>query len=427
MVWGWAMKFEDELGWTENFTQKLPALSEEELELLSHPFREMRDGRDPRNTVYGFFEMVVMMLFSTLGGADGPYAMSTWCQTHAGWLSTFLNVTRDMPRGQTFANFLAALEPKSFSQALCELTESLHKEARKAGRGYCDDDEADEANPRHGVIAVDGKRLRRTFDKVKDKSALHLLSAFSTEMGLVLGQKAVPEGSNEITVLPGFLKLLDLKGKTVTIDAMGCQYKICDQIIRQGGDFVIGLKQNQKTLFEYAETRFRSAERRDFHSVKGEPLVHGHHDSHDKGHGRIEKRIVTTLAPSDFFYREHAQWKSIKSLVQVRSERTMTGTNTSHETRFYISSFAPENAALIAASIRAHWMVENTLHWTLDMTFKEDDSRARKNHIPQNLAALRRTGIGILKNDKTPRLSLKMKRMKCGWDPHFIPLTLGFS
>lgn len=278
------------------------------------------------------------------------------------------------------------------------------------------------------VIAMDGKHLKRTFDTIKEKSALHLLTAFHTALGLVLGQQMVDSKTNEITVIPELLKRLDIRGKTLTLDAMGCQYKICDQIVEQGGDFVIGLKGNQGSVRKACEKRFEYAESQLFDTdIKGQPFICDEviEEPSSTEHGRIETRRVTTLTPGEHFLNTHPQWKTIQSFVRVISERIIHGVRQT-ETRFFIASPAPNHVALVRDAIRAHWMIENRLHWSLDTTFREDDSRIRTGTGPHIMAALKRAALGILHNAPS-KDSLKIKRQRAGWNLSFLLKSFGFS
>ena len=265
------------------------------------------------------------------------------------------------------------------------------------------------------MVAVDGKTLRRSFDRAGNKGAVHMVSAWSSAQKLTLGARAVEEKSNEITAIPELLDLLALKGAIVTIDAMGCQRKIAEKIIDKGADYVFGLKGNQGSLREDVELLFTEQWACGFKDIAVTKA-----SSLDADHGRIERREV--VATEDIAWlKERHDWKGLRSIVMILSGReTAKGQET--EMRFHISSL-PADAEKLGAAIRAHWGVENALHWVLDVTFRDDDCRIRKKNAPANFTAVKRATINALR--KAPgKDSLKSKRLIAAWDEEYLAKTL---
>jgi predicted transposase YbfD/YdcC len=260
------------------------------------------------------------------------------------------------------------------------------------------------------VIAIDGKSVRRSFDK--GTKMLHVLSAFATEARLVLGQEKVSEKSNEITAIPLMLKWLDVKGHIVTIDAMGCQVKIANQIIEKGGDYIFSLKGNHGQLSEDVTTYFKDKE-----------LTQNiaSHVDYDKGHGRVETRECWVMDAVEWLKKRHPRWSSIQSVIKIQSVRESKVTT--KEVRYYISSLK-DTPDQVLKSIRSHWAIENTLHWTLDMSFNEDYSRIRKGNAPYAMAIIRHVALNLLQQIKTKRQSIKRLRKMCGWDNDTLDLVV---
>jgi predicted transposase YbfD/YdcC len=269
-------------------------------------------------------------------------------------------------------------------------------------------------------VAVDGKTLRGSFDTAAGQSPLHLVSAWASAARLVLGQVAVAAHSNEITAIPLLLKLLDLKGCIVTIDALGCQKEIAEAIRTQEADYVLTVKGNQETLYEDIATFFIDCLDRDFAGV-----AHRRCKTVDHNHGRHETRYYTVVAVPEAIRERHA-WRDWHSIGMVYAERQVGDEEVGVETRFFISSLAPKVKAF-ARAVRGHWGIENRLHWSLDVTFAEDQSRVRKDHGPANLGMLRRLALSILQQDTSSKDSLRGKRLSAGWDEdRLLKLLTGF-
>lgn len=320
------------------------------------------------------------------------------------WLEQFLTLAHGIPSHDTFGRVFAQIDPEQFEacfhswiQAVFELTEGQ-------------------------VVAIDGKRVRRSHDRRNGKSAIHLVSAWATANHLVLGQVKVDEKSNEITAIPELLELLVLNNCIVTIDAMGCQREIAEKIIDAEADYVLMVKDNQSHLLEDISFYFDLAQQNEFAKVK-----HDYHQTVNKGHGRVETRECWTICGEESlqFLRGHGNWKGLQTMVMVRRQRQIEG-EIEQETHYYISSL-PNDAEKLLHAIRGHWQVENSLHWVLDVAMGEDDSRVRKGYSPQNLGLLRRLALSLLKQEHTANVGIKAKQRKAGWDEDYLLKVLAVA
>ena len=291
--------------------------------------------------------------------------MELFGQSKRHWFAKFLDLANGIPSYDTFGRVFAALDAEQFQVCFASWVQAL---CEKLGGQ---------------VVAIDGKTLRRSHDQTVGREAIHMVSAWATESQLVLAQTEVDEKSNEITAIPAVLKLLDIMGCIVTIDAIGCQKEITTQIVDRGADYVLTLKANQGTLHDDVRSLFVYAKETDFADCD-------YHKTVGKGHGRVEVRECWTTANADYFafLNKPEQWPAFQTIAMVRAERRI-GDQVEIEARYYISSL-PSDAAQILAAVRQHWHVENRVHWVLDVTFREDDSRIRTGNAPQNMAVLRR-------------------------------------
>jgi len=265
-------------------------------------------------------------------------------------------------------------------------------------------------------VAIDGKSLRRSHDRKRGLGPLHMVSAWSTANGVVLAQQATQAKSNEITAIPQLLKMLELNGCIVTIDAMGCQRAIAEQIIERGGDYVLALKGNQSRLAEAVEEVFIEADAADY---AGWPMDYD--ETTERGHGRVDRRRYWTLTAVEKIPQAD-EWAGFDTLAMVHSERQI-GDRRSTETRFYIAS-TDGGARRLGSAVRRHWQIENSLHWCLDIVFREDESRVRNRQAANNLAVMRHIALGLLKQDKSLKQSIKTKRLTAGWNEDYLAKLL---
>jgi predicted transposase YbfD/YdcC len=262
------------------------------------------------------------------------------------------------------------------------------------------------------VIAIDGKTLRQSYDAADSKAAIHLVSAWATANRVVLGQRKVDAKSNEITAIPHLLRMLEIDGCIVTIDAMGCQKTIAKSIIERGAEYVLALKDNQGHLFEDVQQVFAQAQARNFVGID-----HDFHQTLDKGHGRVEIRRCWTMGQVEFL-TDADKWVKFTSIGMIQAERRIDGT-IERETRYYISSLT-SNAQRLSQAVRSHWLVENSLHWVLDLAFLEDACRIRKDYAPENLAVVRHIALNLLTQETTLKVGVKNKRLRAGWDEDYL-------
>jgi predicted transposase YbfD/YdcC len=359
------------------------------LGFLDH-MRIVPDHRIAGMVTYPLDELLLATLVGVVCGADDWDGIEEIANGALGWLCGFLPFANGVATAQTFRKVFRLLDAEALTQGFAAWAAS--------GCG---------ARSRQ-VVAVDGKTLRGSKTSPDGKGALHLVSAYATEAGLVLAQRAVGDKSNEITAIPGLLEMLDLKGAIVSIDAMGTQTEIASRLIDKGADYVLALKGNQTSLHEDAALFFADP------ALAADCAREAHTDA---GHGRIEERTCRA-ADAGWLAVRHPQWKGLHSLAAVTARRIDKKSGAeSLETRLYISSLTPDPKAILA-STRAHWGIENTLHWTMDVTFDEDRCRTRKADSPLNLAVIRHAAFNILKADKS-RGSMKRKRLRACLDPTF--------
>lgn len=372
--------------------------------------QELVDPRKARGKRYRLSEMALMALVAVLSGAEGWIAVERFCISQESWFAKYLPLTSGIPTHDTFERVFASLKPQALHQCLVKLLTS-------SGLSEAD-----------ALIAIDGKTARGSLRRASEHSALHLLHAYGTGSGIVLAQEEVDSKENEITAIPRILEQLgDLRGRTLTVDAMGCQTAVAEDINRRGGYYILALKDNHPNLALHVEQRFEFAQRMNFEQTRcGESLGHQRYcEEVDKNHGRIEERIVDVLcAQGTWFQEAHPGWSSVKSIVRVTSSRTV-GDETSVENRHYLSNHPAAEPSLLGAMIRGHWAVENNLHWCLDTVFNEDAARTRKDHGLQNLATLRRVSLTLLRRDKTAKVGLKLRRQTAAWDPLYRAKLLG--
>jgi len=357
-------------------------------------FADLEDPRVVPRCDHVLLDIVAITLLAVLCGAEDWPDIELFGETRKDWLKSFLELPNGIPSHDTFRRVFGLLERNQFAQSLFQWTQALHE----ATGGQ--------------LISIDGKALRRSLSRKSGKAMLHLVTAWASENGLTLGQVACVEKSNEITAIPELLKLLSLKGSTVTIDAMGCQKEIAAQIREQTGHYVLALKGNQSGLQEDVQELFIQAIDTDFAETS-----HDVYETCETAHGRTEERTCHVLEiPKD--HPQRVAWKDLRTAIAVTSQRTINDQETC-ETRYYISSHAPR-AKLLAQAIRRHWSIENSQHWVLDVTFGEDQRRQQDRNGAANFAAVRRLAISLLRQETTNKRGAKNKRLRCALDPSYL-------
>lgn len=358
------------------------------LAMASH-FESIEDPRVERTRKHTLVDILCLSICAVIAGAEGWEDIEEFGLQKEAWLRRHLRLENGIPSHDTISRVFRALKPQAFETAFREWVAVLVERVGLA------------------QIAIDGKTLRRSHDRHSAKSALHLVSAWSVENRLVLGQQAVDDKSNEITAIPELLRLLELKGAIVTIDAMGCQKEIADQIVAGGGEFVLAVKDNQPKLHAALQQHFEER-----HAAGGRGRGQHYVERDKKQHGRQEERHAYHTPIPDELAWIAEDWPA-RSLGQVISYVKRDGQDT-YEVRYYLSSLEPD-AERFAAAVRGHWGIENALHWVLDVTFDEDQSRIRKDHGPENFALLRRIAVNVVRQD-TSKGSIRKKRKRAAWN-----------
>jgi predicted transposase YbfD/YdcC len=366
-------------------------------------FDELEDPRSSINQKHPLVSVVVIAMMAVLAGAGGPTAIAKWAKLKSEFLLQVLDLPNGIPRKDVFRRILALIKPQAFQRCFVSWLQSLRGDAAEAK-------EVDQP-----IYSVDGKTLRRSHDRKNGLGALHSVSVWASEFGLSLGQVACEEKSNEITAIPELLRLVDIKGTIITIDAMGTQKAIAAQIIDGKADFVLALKGNQETLHQQVIDYIDEQAEDDFANVKAR-----RHVTQETGHGRKETRIYMQMpVPKDLHGLE--LWKGLKSIGTATLICVRDGKETI-ETRYFISSLAV-SVKLFAHAVRSHWGIENSCHWSLDMIYREDESRIREPHLRENFAWLNRFTLSLLKQHPG-KDSIAMKRRACGWSDDFLTEVL---
>jgi predicted transposase YbfD/YdcC len=375
-------------------------------------FRDLPDPR-ARNVVHRLHDIVVLAVCAVICGADGWAEVELFGRSKLAWFTTFLDLPHGIPSHDTFGRVFAALDPNAFERCFVAWVSALAEAS--GGR----------------LIAIDGKAIRRSFAHAWDKSGMaHLVSAFVRGNQMVFGQLAVDGKSNEITAIPRLLALLDVRGAVVTIDAMGCQREVAAAVVAGGGDYVLALKDNHPTLHRKALALMTEAALD--HAKGGAATADGADGSVrrgatdrvvETGHGRVEARRVLVTNDLAGLGASAAGWTGLGSVVMVESERQDLGDTSGKvttERRLYLSSLDTLDAGRMADLVRGHWSVENNLHWQLDVSFREDERRIRKGHGAENYSRLCRLALNLLKRDKSVKIGIHGKRLKAGWDEHYL-------
>lgn len=362
---------------------------------LLRAFGELEDPRMDRTKKHNLTDILAIALSAVICGADGWVQVEEFGLCKQNWFRTFLDLPNGIPSHDTFGRVFARLDPKAFERCFLQWIQDVATATR--GR----------------LVAVDGKTIRRSMDAANGQAPIHMVSAWCQANRMVLGQLATDAKSNEITAMPKLLKLLDLEGAVVTIDAGGCHKKIARQIVNQGGDYVLQLKANQGGLYAETVELFDQCLRDDCYGIAYTTAA-----TTDAGHGRIEQRRLWATSEVDWF-AERDKWKKLRTLIRVEAKRTVNG-ETSCEYRYYISSLPADDPRRLLEAIRGHWSVENGLHWCLDISFGDDDRRIRTGHGAENFSRLSRIALNLLKAQKQHKVGIKTKRLCCGWNHDYL-------
>lgn len=364
---------------------------------LIERLKTIPDPRVNRRKRHLLSDILVITICAVLSGAEEWTTIATYGRIKQKWLKTFLRLPNGIPSHDTFGRVFQKLDTAEFTRMFVEWTTAIAE--RLPGE----------------LVAIDGKTLRNSFDGAAGKSAIHMVSAWASANRLVLGQMCVEEKSNEITAVPALLDLLQLEGCVVTLDAMNCQTKTVRKIVEEKkADYVVTAKSNQPALHDEIARFYETPACQDFETHRVETT--------EKGHGRIETRIVTSCGQLDWM-SQRKRWFGLRSIVQVQSTRIIGG-KTTRENRYYLTSLAAEDVRKIARVIRDHWSIENQVHWTLDVAFNEDRCRVRRNNAPANLAVVRQITLNMLKKMTSTKVGVKTRRQLCGWENDFLLATL---
>jgi len=360
-----------------------------ELKSIIKSFEVVRDPRRDHGKKHKLLDILVIAVLASIARCDDWKEIESFGDSKEDWLKGFLELPNGIPSHDTFRRVFSLLKPDSLQKCLTRWLQAIGE------------------LPPGEVIAIDGKTLKRSFDRSNGKAGLHLVNAWATERNIILGQMAVDEKSNEIVAIPELLDSLEVKNSVITIDAIGCQKEIAAKIRENQADYVLGLKANHPTLWNNTKLLFEKQR-----LGISDDAQYSVFETVEKDHGRIESRRCHACSAASIPRAD--EWRDLKSVVMIERTREVNGKTTS-QTHYYISSLPPDAEQLVD-KIRSHWKVENTLHWTLDVIFNEDQSRLRDQTGAQNLSLLRKVAISLIKNEPTPNLSVKRKRLIAGWD-----------
>ncbi len=360
--------------------------------LITEYFSDLTDPRIERGKLHKLSDIIVIAICAVISGAEGWEAIEDYGNAKKEWLKTFLELPNDIPSHDTFSRIFCAISYEEFQNSFTNWIHAVFKVT-------------------HGeIIPIDGKTLRRSYNRAGGKSAIHMVSAWACKNGVILGQVKTEEKSNEITAIPELLRISELKGCIVTIDAMGCQKNIAEQIKEKGADYVPALKGNHGNLYEDVRLFFEDG-------LNNKEISFSCYETTDGGHGRIEVRKYYTTDDIGWLYGKENR-KGLNMIGMVEAERHI-GNHISKEIRYYISSLE-NDAEIFAKAVRGHWEIENCVHWVLDISFREDECRIRKGNAPQNFSILRHISLNLLKQEKTLKRGIKAKRRRAGWDNDYL-------
>ncbi|MDR1316012.1 MAG: ISAs1 family transposase [Spirochaetales bacterium] len=364
-------------------------------------FQHIKDPRIERNKAYPLLEVIVITLLAVMAFAEGWEDIETYGKSKEGWLKKFLPLEHGIPKHDVYRRVFTRLKPEAIASCFMEWVRAIKRDITRE------------------VIAIDGKTVRGSFNTRTGQKAIHLVSAWATENRLVFAQVKTGEKENEITAIPTLLEMIALKGCIVTIDAMGCQYKIADQIVAAGADYLFALKENQGTLYEDVKTYFE-----DVDQTHPDPTV-AVHTTFDVDHGRIEKRFHGITSDVSWLIERHPAWKSITSIGMIDSKREI-GDKVSFERRLYVSSLPPD-PELFAVTGRAHWGIENSLHYVLDVAYREDGARIKSGEGPENWGYFRKIAMTVARADRESKDSVKSRVKQMAWSDDYLERLLFHS
>lgn len=362
------------------------------MNIASH-FSGITDPRDQNKISHLLTDIIGLSLIATIAGCEGYEDIEEFGHSRHEWLLNYLSLPKGIPSHDTIERLFESIDPKEFNACFCLWVQEVFNLSDVQ------------------LLHIDGKSNRRSKDSLTGKKMLHTVSIFSSSNGLSLGQYKVEEKSNEITAIGPLLDTLDITDQTITIDAMGCQKQIAQAIIHKKGHYILAVKENQKSLLDEIKSAFNTTTIADKHSTI------------EKDHGRIEERTCHIIKDLRFV-EESKHWSGMNSIVRIVSKRTLN-TKTSTETRYYISDLQ-QNASRFLKDIRSHWAIENSLHWVLDILFKEDYCRKRKENAAENFNIIRKMALNIIRNYKADKKSLRRKRLNAAWDTQYLQNLLNF-
>lgn len=367
--------------------------------LFAH-LESLPDHRIDRQKLHLLVDILVIAICAAISGADGWVAVERFGKLKESWLRRFLKLPNGIPSHDTFGRVFAKLDPNAFREVFISWVSDTTR--------LCDGE----------IVAVDGKTLRRSYDTASSKKALHMVNAWASQSGFALGQLATEEKSNEITAIPKLLELLELKGCIVTTDAAGCQKTVVNKIIDKEADYILALKGNQGLFHDEVVTYFDWALGND----PDAPEM-WHKETFDTHHGREEIRRYWVTDDVSWFSRRD-DWPGLQSFALTQSVRTL-GDKKTIENRYFISSLPLAKADAVATGIRTHWGVENSLHWVLDIAFREDECRIRMDNAPENFGIVRQMALNLLKREKTAKVGVATKRLMAGWNDAYLEKVIG--
>ena len=367
-------------------------MQEKTLSIQEH-FSDLTDPRILKKTAHSLNEIITITICAVICGADTWADVELFGKSKQEWLRKFLALPNGIPSHDTFGRVFALLSTQELERCFISWVTSIAEQVE-------------------GVIAIDGKTIRRSYDRSSGKKAIHMISAWATNNQVVLGQLKTEEKSNEITAIPQLLNLLEIKGAIVTIDAMGCQKEIAEKVVEKEGDYILAVKRNQRNLHDEIHDQFQAAHENNFDGLR-----YDSYESEESSHGRHEIRRCWTMTDLSSL-AEANKWPKAKMIGMIETECRREGKDV-HEIRFYISS-TKCSAEEFAKVVRAHWGIENSLHWVLDVAFREDESRMRNGNSAENFSMIRRLALNLIKQEKSIKNGVKGKRLRAGWDEEYF-------